>query len=154
MQTEKEDFLKNEFIPLLSKLDPQTKGNWGVMDAQQMVEHFADALKNASGKLQLPSLSSGEQLEKMRLFLMSDKPFRENTDNPLIPKEGMLHRQQDLAASINKVHQELNYFFEAFENNPLLKTSNAFFGELDYDQNIQLLHKHAMHHLKQFGLVS
>ena len=153
MQNEKEDFLKNKFIPLLSKLDSHTKGNWGVMDAQQMVEHFADALKNASGKLQLPSLSSGEQLDKMRSFLMSDKPFRENTDNPLLPKEGLLHRQKDITASINKVQQELNYFFDTFQNNPSLKTSNAFFGELDYDQNIQLLHKHAMHHLKQFGLV-
>ena len=154
MQNEKEDFLKNRFIPLLGKLDPQTKGNWGVMDAQQMVEHFADALKNASGKLQLPSLATGDQLEKNRTFLFSEHPFKENTDNPLIPKEGLLHRQKDLAASINKVQHELNYFFEAFEKNPSLKTTNAFFGELDYNQNIQLLYKHAMHHLKQFGLVS
>ena len=154
MQNEKEDFLKNRFVTILSKLDPNTKGSWGVMDAQQMVEHLADALKNASGKLQLPSLATGDQLEKNRTFLFSEHPFKENTDNPLIPKEGLLHRQKDLAASINKVQQELNYFFGAFESNPALKTTNAFFGELDYNQNIQLLYKHAMHHLKQFDLVS
>ncbi len=75
MQNEKEDFLKNKFIPLLSKLDPNIKGNWGVMDTQQMIEHFADALKNASGKLPLPSLAAGDQLEKNRAFLFSKQSF-------------------------------------------------------------------------------
>ncbi len=153
MADPKEEFLKNDFIPLLGKLKPAEKGRWGVMDAQQMVEHFADAVKNASGKLILPQLSEGEQLEKMRAFLVSEKPFRENTDNPLIPKEGIAHRQPDLQSAIKKLQTELDFFFETFQNNPALKTGNAFFGSLDYEMNIQLLHKHAMHHLRQFGLV-
>ena len=100
-----------------------------------------------------PTLTEGEQLEKMRSFLMSEKPFRENTDNPLIPKEGIAHRQPDLQSAIHKLQSELDFFFEAFQKNPSLKTGNAFFGALDYEMNIQLLHKHAMHHLRQFGLV-
>lgn len=153
MQNEKAAFLKNKFVPLLNELTPQSKGNWGIMNSQQMIEHFADALKNASGKLLLPSIAKDEQLEKNRTFLFSEHLFRENTENLLLPKDGLPLRQKDLPAAINKLQQELDYFFEAFEKNPSLKTSNAFFGELDYSQNIQLLHKHAMHHLKQFGLV-
>ena len=149
----KEDFLKNDFIPLLHKLKGEEKGNWGIMSAQQMVEHFADAVKNASGKLILPSLNSGETLEKSRDFLMSEIPFKENTDNPLIPKEGIPHRQPNLSAAIDKLQKELDHFFLAFEKNPELQTGNAFFGKLDYNMNIQLLHKHALHHLRQFGLV-
>lgn len=152
MITAKEAFLKNSFIPLLKKLKADDKGSWGVMDAQQMVEHFTDAVKNASGKLILPVLNEGERLQKSRDFLMSENPFKENTDNPLIPKEGIPHRQPDLEAAINKLQKELDYFFETFENNPGLKTGNAFFGQLDYKMNVQLLHKHALHHLRQFGL--
>lgn len=153
MIKEKEEFLKNDFIPLLGKLHADEKAKWGIMNAQQMVEHFADAVKNASGKLLLPILNEGEKLQKSRDFLMSENPFKENTDNPLIPKEGIPHRQPDLPSAINKLQKELNHFFEVFEKNPNLKTGNAFFGQLDYAMNIQLLHKHAIHHLRQFGLV-
>jgi hypothetical protein len=153
MNTSKEIFLKEDFISLLEKLKGDEKGKWGIMNAQQMVEHFADAVKNANGKLILPALNEGEKLQKFRHFLMSEEPFKENTKNPLIPKEGITLRQRDLPSAINKLKKELDYFFEVFEKHPELKTGNAFFGELDYDMNIQLLHKHAMHHLKQFGLV-
>lgn len=153
MISAKEDFLKHDFIPLLGKLHPDEKGKWGIMTAQQMVEHFADAVKNASGKLALPILNEGERLQKSREFLMSENPFKQNIDNPLIPKEGIPHRQPDLKSAINKLEKELEHFFGGFEKNPDLKTGNAFFGQLDYNMNIQLLHKHAQHHLRQFGLV-
>lgn len=148
----KEEFLKNDFIPLLEKLDADEKAKWGIMSPQQMIEHFADAVKNASGRLLLPSLNEGEKLEKSREFLMSETPFKHNIDNPLIPKEGIPHRQPDLQSAINKLKKELDHFFLVFEKNPDLKTGNAFFGQLDYNMNIQLLHKHAVHHLKQFGV--
>lgn len=148
----KEDFLKNDFIPLLEKLNADEKAKWGIMTPQQMIEHFADAVKNASGRLLLPSLNEGERLQKSREFLMSETPFKQNIDNPLIPKEGIPHRQPDLQSAINKLKKELDHFFLVFQKNPDLKTGNAFFGQLDYNMNIQLLHKHAVHHLKQFGV--
>ncbi|MEP6948786.1 MAG: hypothetical protein ABI863_05915 [Ginsengibacter sp.] len=153
MNTSKEIFLKENFIPLLEKLKGDEKGRWGTMNLQQMIEHFADAVKNANGKLILPAVNEGERLQKFRNFLMSEEPFKENTKNPLIAAEGIPIRQRDLPSSINKLKKELDYFFEVFEMHPGLRTGNPFFGELDYDMNIQLLHKHAMHHLKQFGLV-
>jgi len=153
MNTAKKIFLKKDFIPLLEKLKEGEKGKWGIMNAQQMVEHFADAVKNANGKLVLPLLNEGERLQKSRAFLMSEEPFKENTKNPLIPKDGFPLRKPDMQSAINILQKELDYFFEVFEKHPELKTGNAFFGELDYEMNIQLLHKHAMHHLKQFGLV-
>ncbi len=153
MNNAKEVFLKKDFVPLLEKLKADEKGKWGIMNAQQMVEHFADAVKNANGKLVLPLLNEGERLQKYREFLMSEEPFKENTKNPLIPEGGIPLRRPDMLSAINKLQKELDYFFEIFENHPELKTGNAFFGELNYEMNIQLLHKHAMHHLKQFGLV-
>ncbi len=153
MTVSKEVFLKEDFILLLKKLKGDEKGRWGVMNSQQMVEHFTDALKNASGKLILPALNEGERLQKYRDFLMSEEPFKENTKNPLIPEEGIHLRQPDMSSAINKLQKELDYFFGAFDKNPGFITGNAFFGELDYKMNVQLLHKHAMHHLRQFDLV-
>ncbi len=149
----KEAFLKSELIPLLKKLKGDEKAKWGIMNAQQMIEHFADAVKNASGKLTVPTLNEGERLQKLREFLMSENPFKENINNPLIPEEGIPHRQPDMALAIDKLQKELDYFFEVFEKNPAFVTGNAFFGDLDYRMNVQLLHKHALHHLRQFGLV-
>jgi hypothetical protein len=153
MNEEKKKFLQDDFIPLLKNLDAYAKGRWGVMNGQQMVEHFADAVKNASGKLILPIVNSGERLEKSREFLMTEKQFKENTKNPLIGEVPFPLRKANMNAAIEKLHEELNHFFQVFENNPDLKTNNSIFGELDYSMNVQLLHKHALHHLRQFGLV-
>ena len=153
MDNTKENFLKRDLVPLLKKLKSYQKGSWGMMSAQQMVEHFADVVKNANGKLVLPLLHSGERLKKLREFLMSEQPFRQNLHNTFIPKEGLQLKKPDMESAINKLQKELNYFFELFGKHPELKTLNAFFGYLDYNMNLQLLHKHAMHHLKQFGLV-
>ena len=152
MNNIKEIFLKKDLVPMLKKLKADKKGNWGIMNAQQMVEHFADAVKSANGKLTLPLLNEGERLQKSREFLMSDESFKENIKNPLIPEEGFKLRKSDMESAINKLQKELDYFFEIFEKHPDIKTVNPFFGQLDYNMNVQLLHKHAMHHLKQFGL--
>jgi hypothetical protein len=152
MNEEKLQFLKTAFIPLLEQIEGEAKGNWGVMNGQQMVEHFCDAVKNASGKLMLPLINQGEALEKSRAFLMSEKPFKENTKNPLIAETPPPLRKPNMQAAIKKLQEELNYFFHVFEKDPALKTRNPFYGELDYAENVQLLYKHALHHLKQFTI--
>ncbi len=55
-------------------------------------------------------------------------------------------------AAIGAMHEELIHFFEVFEKDARLKTRNPFFGELDFDGNIELLYRHGLNHLKQFGI--
>lgn len=153
MNQDKINFLKNDFIFLLKHLAPDAKGSWGVMNGQQMVEHFVDVVKNASGKLKLPMVNQGETLEKARAFMFSEKPFAANIKNPFISETPPPPKKATMQGAIEKLQKELNYFFEVFENDSELKTHNAFFGELDFAANVHLLHKHAMHHLRQFGLV-
>ncbi len=82
-QAEKISFLKNDFISLLKQTSTDTLPAWGKMGLQQMIEHFSDAVRAASGKLAITQIFTPEEnLPKMRAFLMSDKPFRENTPNP------------------------------------------------------------------------
>jgi hypothetical protein len=154
MSIEKENFLRTKLISCLQQLDPATPPQWGKMGVQQMIEHYGgEAVRNANGRLKMEKiLTPPEQLEQMREFMMSEKPFKENTKNPLMGEEPQPLRYKTVQAAIGALQQELIYFFEAFEKNPQLVTRNPFFGDLSFEQNVQLLYKHAVHHLRQFGV--
>jgi hypothetical protein len=152
MNFEKENFLRTRFIPLLQRLDAAAPGRWGKMNVQQMIEHFTDAVMAASGKIQLPVVTPADRLPRYREFLMSEKPFKENTRSPVLGDDPAPLRKHTKQAAIGKLQEELIYFFEVFEKKPGLFTRNPVFGDLNFEENIQLLHKHALHHLKQFGV--
>lgn len=154
MSIGKENFLRTRLVAYLQRLDPATTARWGKMSVQQMIEHFGgDAIRTASGRLKMEQiLTPPERLPIMREFMMSDKPFSENTKNPLLGEAPAPLRYQTIQGAIGALQQELIYFFEAFEKNPQLVTRNPFFGDLNFEQNVQLLYKHALHHLRQFGV--
>jgi hypothetical protein len=49
------------------------------------------------------------------------------------------------------LEKDINHFVTVFEYEPDLRILNPFFGNLNMDEWIHLLHKHAMHHLRQFN---
>lgn len=152
MTSEKADFLRSQFIPQLQQIPSDAKPAWGKMTAQQMIEHFADSVRIASGKtVHTEIITPEEQLDKMRAFLESDKPFRENTRNALMPETPAPVRNPSKEEAVKELQEELAFFFSVFEKNNLQVTRNPFFGDLNYEQNVQLLYKHAQHHLKQFS---
>jgi hypothetical protein len=154
MSLEKENFLRTKLVTHLQRLDPATPPKWGKMSVHQMIEHYAgDAVRNANGRLKIDTiLTPPENLERLREFMMSDKPFKENTKNPLMGEEPGPTRYKTVQAAIGALQQELIYFFEAYEKQPSLVIRNPFFGDLNFEQNVQLLYKHALHHLRQFGV--
>jgi hypothetical protein len=150
---DKKNFLRNRLVPLLRQLPSDTPPQWGRMTLQQMVEHFSDAMRMASGKMVVTDIvTPSEHLERMREFMKSDKPFRENTVNPLMPVVPAPVKNPSLDAALDELQQEVDHFFTVFEKNNQGITRNAFFGDLDFEENLQLLTKHAQHHLKQFGV--
>ena len=84
--------------------------------------------------------------------MLSDKPFRENTANPLMPEVPAPVKNISCKAALDELEGEIKYFFSVFEKNNLKVTRNPFFGDLNFDENIHLLYKHALHHLRQFGV--
>lgn len=150
----KEQFLATEFTTLLRNAAADATGLWGKLSLQGMVEHFSDAVRIASGRHKIENiLGPAENIAKMQAFLMTDKPFRPNTPNALMGEEPAPLRQQSLAAAVDELQHELDHFFAAFRDG-LTHTRNPFFGDLDYEMNVHLLYKHALHHLRQFGLVA
>ena len=154
MSIGKEFFLRTKLVAYLQKLDPSTPPKWGKMNVQQMIEHYGgDGIRSANGRIKIEKIiSPPENLQRMQEFLMSDKPFRENIKNPLLGEEPRPLRYKTVQAAIGALQQELIYFFETFEKDPKLITRNPFFGDLNFEQNVQLLYKHALHHLRQFGI--
>lgn len=150
---EKAQFMRHRFVPLLEGLPTETKPSWGKMTVQQAIEHFADFMRIASGKAVFAEIiTPPEQLDKMRSFLESDKPFRENTKNPLLPEVPAPVRNPSKEEAVKELKEEVDDFFTLFEKANLQVTRNPLFGDLNYEQNIQLLYKHGLHHLKQFGI--
>jgi Protein of unknown function (DUF1569) len=152
MNLEKENFLRTKFVGLLQQLDANTKPRWGKMNVQQMIEHFTDVIMVGSGKLPMPVVTPADRLPKFREFMMSEKPFKENTKSPVLGDEPLPLKKHTKEAAVGKLQEELIYFFEVFENESGKKTNHPAFGELNFEENIQVMHKHAMHHLKQFGI--
>ena len=154
MSADKIYFLQHRFVSMLKQIPSDTPPKWGKMTLQQMIEHFADYTRIASGKTPFTDIMTPPgNLQRMRDFVMSDKPFRENTPNPLMPEVPAPVRNPSVEEAIKELKNEMDYFFTVFNKNNLRVTRNPFYGDLNYEQNVQLLHKHALHHLKQFGVV-
>lgn len=153
MNVQKEEFLKHKLVLLLRQLPSDTPPHWGKMTVQQMIEHFSDAVRIASGKtVHADVITPEDRLEKMRDFVLSEMPFKENTANPLLPEVPAPVKNLSVTEAIKELQNEIAYFFSFFEKNELAVTRNPFFGDLNYEENVHLLHKHARHHLKQFGV--
>lgn len=153
MSQSKLSYLLVDFPAFLQNLSAEAKGNWGVMNGQQMVEHFTDAILTAAGKIKLPLLTPEERLPKMREFLFSDAPFQENTKNPLLNEQPPAPRSTDMSIAVSELQRALETFVAEYRDDPSKEIINPFFGPLDFNGQVQLLHKHALHHLKQFGLI-
>ncbi len=148
----KKKFLEDQFIPLVKKITPSATARWGKMNPQQMVEHVAGFFRISTNKLKFPFVTPLEQLPKFRAFLMSEKEFRENTKAPVLPDEPFPVRYARMDESVADLERQVQYFFQYFSGDAEKKTLHLVFGELNFEEWVQLHHKHVKHHLKQFGV--
>jgi hypothetical protein len=146
-------FIQTNFIQLVSTLNPTSKGIWGKMNAQQMIEHVADFFKVSTQKIIFPLATPAEHLPKYKEFLLSDKSFKENTKAPVLPDEPFATRNTTVQNAIEELKKETNDFFNFFEKNQLKTTLHPAFGELNFEEWVLLHYKHLQHHAKQFGLI-
>lgn len=149
----KSQFIKQEFVGLVSSLSATDKGKWGLMNAQQMSEHVADFFKVSTRQVLFNLVTPPEHLPKYKEFLWSEKEFRENTKAPMLPAEPAATRNNTMIVAIEELQNDINYFFEFFEKNENTTTQHPVFGNLNFEEWILLHYKHTQHHAKQFGLI-
>ena len=149
----KTEFVQFEFPRILATIDPDTAPAWGKMGIQQMIEHMSDSVRIANGRDPKDCVTSPDHLPKMQAFMMSDKPFKENTPNSQMPDMPAPHRFERIEDAIGELQQELNEFVDVFGEDKQKVITNPFFGDLNFEQWVQLLYKHSLHHLRQFGVI-
>jgi len=140
-----------EIIQRLDKLRPDSKPLWGEMSAQRMVEHLTDIIKISSGKTKLPLEIPKEKIEKMQLFLESDKPMARNIEVSFAKKNEEL-RNEEIELAIDEFLLEWLDFEEHFALDEKRTEQHPFYGDLNYDQWCKLHAKHLTHHFEQFGI--
>ena len=149
----KEQFLKDEFIPLLKQLSDNEVGLWGVLSPQGMIEHMTDFFGNAYGRIKIPLQTPEAILPKVSAFALSDTPFKENTKNALMSETPASLRKNSITEAILELESEIKAFMDFYKEHPDHAEMNPFFCELNYEEQLHLLHKHSTHHLKQFNLL-
>jgi hypothetical protein len=153
MNTEKINFIKITFPSLLKSLKGDEIPVWGKMNAQQMIEHMTDSFRIEDEKNIQIIHTPAEQLKAYKDFLMSEKEFKPNTKNNLMAETPPQEINDGIQKAIEELETEIDYFINYFKDDPMKITTNPFFGLLNFDEWVQLLHKHAVHHLKQFRLL-
>lgn len=151
--TEKQAFIA-ETPHRFTNLRANQIGNWGLMNAQQTVEHLTDFFALSTGRIIMPIVTAPENLPKLQAFMMSDKEFKENTKAPVLPEQPLPTREENYQAALKKLDDEIFLFFNLFGQTPTLQHTHPVFGSLNFEQWVQLHYKHVLHHSKQFGLVT
>ncbi len=155
MDIEKINFLTKGSLEKIDALTEDTKAIWGVMNAQEMVEHLADFYDVSTKKIKVELVTPEEQLPRYMEFLMSDKLFKENTKAPatLIGEKPLPLRYASLNEAKKHLQKAITDFTEYFTENTERKTLHPVFGQLNFDEWVKLHYKHVVHHLNQFSLL-
>ena len=148
---EKEQFLSEVFPEFLQSLKSEDQPLWGKLSSQGMIEHLSEAIANAYGKINIEKQLPEEQILKAKAFAMSDKEFKPNTQNALMSEIPAPLRNHSIQDAIQELHEELSAFFSFYQQQPNAICIHPFFGEMNYNEWVHLLHKHTLHHMKQFG---
>lgn len=150
---DKLNFIKTEFPKLLQNLNPEAKGEWGVMKGQQMVEHMTDSVSQATGKNNQKLHTTPDLVGRYKDFAMSDKEFKPNTPNALLSDLPSPITKATIKDAIAEYNYQITAFINYFETNRGAIITNPFFGDFNFEEWTHLLHKHAIHHSKQFRLL-
>ena len=102
----KEQFFKQDYIPLLSKLTGSEKGNFGKLSPQGMIEHMSDSFGNAYGRIHQPLHTQENMVQRFREFALSDKPFKENTPNAYMTEQPAPMRHPNISAAISELRNK------------------------------------------------
>lgn len=139
----------------LDKLTDSAKAKWGMMSAQNMVEHLEMSYRTATGEISNFEIATPEEhLEIYRETIFNHKPMPQNHRHPLM-KEGVTEelKYTDLATAKAKLIEAVEQYDAFFKENPEVRTKNAVFGMMTKFEWDLLNDKHLNHHFNQFGLL-
>lgn len=139
---------RQELVARINSLSPQSKAQWGKMDAFQMTKHCTLHEGMVFGKIIIKRVFIGRLIGPMILkkVLKDDSPVAKNSPtSPLLKTVGQSGDiEQQKKEWINTLEQYAGY------NTPVF--IHPFFGPMTKEQIGRFVYKHTDHHLRQFGV--
>ncbi|PQJ75978.1 hydroxymethylglutaryl-CoA reductase, degradative [Polaribacter gangjinensis] len=148
------DFLDESFIrQKLESLSLDSKPIFGLMNAQQMIEHLSAITKIANGNWQVDVFVSDEKSATRKPFLDTENELEIGFKPNLLAEEPNPLQFESIEKAIDDLIFQVQLFVSNFNENPTKTVVHPFFGELDFDYWKKFQTKHFTHHFKQFGLI-
>jgi len=148
------DFLDETFIrKKLQKLSKNAKPIFGIMNAQQMIEHLSAITQIANGNWQVNAFVSDEKSARRKPFLDTENELEIGFKPNLLAEEPALEKFETIEEAIEDLITQIKFFVSLFEKNPSKLVVHPFFGELDFEYWKKFQTKHFTHHFKQFELI-
>jgi hypothetical protein len=139
---------RRDICDRVARLTPESKARWGKFNAAQMVAHLNDAMRMATGDLQVPSKKLPIRFFPLKQIILYAVPFPKGA--PTAPELLARCANADLSA-------EQAAFVAIAQRTAAKSASDAWpehpaFGPLSYKAWGKLVFKHTDHHLRQFGV--
>ena len=146
-------FFTSILVNALEKLKADSKAEWGIMTAKQMIIHLIQSSKMMHlGNTKL--LIKEKNIEKAIAFLYTDKAISRGIK---IPKDIGYNFEDGITEDVEQLKEELlessNAMLIFLSENTDFKSIHPFFGELTAEQWLLFQKKHFTHHLSQFDLL-
>lgn len=147
-------FLETELFELLVKLNADTPAAWGLMNAQQMVEHLVMVQSISTGKFEAPITLPPDKVERRYQAMFVDKvPMPRGFRNALVPDTPTPLQFESIEAAIAVLRKQVMGFLAYFEANPEARLNHPVLGSLGFEEWLYFNNVHHKHHLVQFGLL-
>lgn len=148
------DFLDETLVrKKLSKLTSDSKPIFGIMNAQQMIEHLSAITKIANGNWTVDTFVSDEKMARRKPFLDTENELEIGFKPTLFLEQPNSFQFISMQQAIDDLISQLQLFIKVFEENPSRTVVHPFFGELNFEHWKKFQTKHFTHHFKQFSLL-
>ena len=131
----------------LEHLSPDATPRWGKMNARQMLAHLSEAMKMATGELEVTLRKTPLRHSGIKHFIIYGPPFPKSV--PTAPQ--LIVRE---ATDWNAETETLRRLIDDFGAQPATKVLpyHPAFGKMSRKLWGALTYKHIDHHFRQFGV--
>ncbi|MEO6148706.1 MAG: DUF1569 domain-containing protein [Mucilaginibacter sp.] len=137
----------DELTARIAQISPQSKAQWGKMDAFQMVKHCGMSEEIFQGKRNYKRLFAGRLFGKMALGSILKNQGEMKRGLPTHPDLKITGTGDIEAEKLKWIG--LLKAYTGYSNNNFI---HPFFGKMNGEQVGAFVYKHTDHHLKQFAV--
>lgn len=136
-------------IARINKLSPESKAQWGKMNAAQMLSHCHGPIDVAFGTLDLKANFLMQLLGKMvkKKMLKAGEFSKSSPTAPAFIRNEACDFEKSKSGLIERINQ-----FSTLGEKAIRSSKHPFFGEMSFDEWDRLHTMHLDHHLRQFGV--